>query len=192
MMDLVTKLPKPVTGQDTIWVIVDRLTKSANYLPIKETDLIEKLTRQYLKEVVSRHGVPVSIISDRDGRFTSQFWQSLQKALDTQLDMSMAYHPQTDGQNAQLTGSEIVRETTEKIFQVKQRIQATRDRQKSFADRNRKPLEFQVGDMVMLKVSPWKGVMRFGKWGKLNPHYIRPFKVLAKVRMVAYRLKLPE
>ncbi|GKE87268.1 putative reverse transcriptase domain-containing protein, partial [Tanacetum coccineum] len=99
MMDLVAKLPKPVTGQDKIWVIVDRLTKSAHYLPIKETDSMEKLTRQYLKEVISRHGVPVLIIFDRDGRFTSQFWQSLQKALDTQLDMSTAYHPQTDGQS---------------------------------------------------------------------------------------------
>ncbi|GJX50888.1 reverse transcriptase domain-containing protein [Tanacetum coccineum] len=98
-MDFVTKLPKTSTGQDTIWVIVDRLTKSAHFLPIKEIDLMEKLTRQYLKEVVSRHGVPVSIISNRDGRFTSHFWQSLQEALGTQLDMSKPYHPQTDGQS---------------------------------------------------------------------------------------------
>ncbi|GJT45357.1 putative reverse transcriptase domain-containing protein [Tanacetum coccineum] len=87
------------TGQDTIWVIVDHFTKSAHFLPIREDDLIEKLTRQYLKEVFSRHGVSVSIISDRDGRFTSYFWQSLQKALGTQLDMSTTYHPQTDGQS---------------------------------------------------------------------------------------------
>ncbi|GKE60158.1 putative reverse transcriptase domain-containing protein, partial [Tanacetum coccineum] len=76
-MDFVTKLPKTSTGQDTIWVIIDRLTKSAHFLPMKENESMEKLTRQYLKEVVSRHGVPVSIISDRDDRFTSQFWQSL-------------------------------------------------------------------------------------------------------------------
>ncbi|GJW16060.1 putative reverse transcriptase domain-containing protein [Tanacetum coccineum] len=98
-MDFVTKLPKTSTGQDTIWVIVDRLTKSAHFLPMKETDSMEKLTRQYLKEVVSRHGVPVLIISDRDSKFTSHFWQSLNKALGTQLDMSTAYHPQTDGQS---------------------------------------------------------------------------------------------
>ncbi|GJU31493.1 reverse transcriptase domain-containing protein [Tanacetum coccineum] len=98
-MDFITKLPKTSTGQDTIWVIVDRLTKSAHFLPMKENVSMEKLTRQYLKEVVSRHGVPVSIISDRDSRFTSQFWQSLQKALGTQLDMSTAYHLQTDGQS---------------------------------------------------------------------------------------------
>ncbi|GJZ53753.1 putative reverse transcriptase domain-containing protein [Tanacetum coccineum] len=224
---------------------------------MKETDSMEKLTRQYLKEVVSIHGVPVLIISDRDSKFTSHFWQSLNKALGTQLDMSTAYHPQTDGQSertiqtledmlracvidfgkgwdrhlplvefsynnsyhtsikaapfealygqkcrspvcwaevgdAQLTGPEIIHETTEKIIQIKKRIQAARDRQKSYADRRRKPLEFQAGDKVMLKVSPWKGVIRFGKRGKLNPRYIGPFKILAKVGTVAYRLELPE
>ncbi|GJW27846.1 putative reverse transcriptase domain-containing protein [Tanacetum coccineum] len=98
-MDFVTKFPTMPTGQDTIWVIVDRLTKSAHFLPLKENDLMEKLTRQYLREVVSKHGVPVSIISDRDGRFTSQFWKLLNKARSTQLGMSTAYHPQTDGQS---------------------------------------------------------------------------------------------
>ncbi|GJY55203.1 putative reverse transcriptase domain-containing protein [Tanacetum coccineum] len=98
-IDFVTKLPKMATGQDTIWVIVDRLTKSAHFLPMRENDTLEKLTRQYLKEVVSRHGVPVSIIFDRDGKFTSHFWKSLNKVLGTRLDMSMAYHPQTDGQS---------------------------------------------------------------------------------------------
>ncbi|GJX53105.1 hypothetical protein Tco_0281474 [Tanacetum coccineum] len=94
--------------------------------------------------------------------------------------------------DAQLTGPEIVRETTEKIIQIKHRLQASRDRQRSYADKRRKPLEFQVGDKVMLKVSPWKGVIRFGKRGKLNPRYIGPFKILAKVGTVAYRLELPE
>ncbi|GJW25821.1 putative reverse transcriptase domain-containing protein [Tanacetum coccineum] len=145
-MDFVTKLPKMSTGQDAIWVIVDHLTKSTYFLPMKETDSMEKLMRQYLKEVVSRHGVPVSIISDRD----------------------------------------------KKIIQIKKRIQAARDRQKSYADRRRKPLEFQAGDKVMLKVSPWKGVIRFSKRGKLNPRYIGPFKILAKVGKFAYRLELPE
>ncbi|GJY03487.1 hypothetical protein Tco_0369427 [Tanacetum coccineum] len=197
-MDSVTKLPKTSTGQDTIWVIIDRLTKYAYFLPMKETNSMEKLTRQYLKKVVSRHGVPVLIISDRDSRFTSHVWQSLQKALGTQLDMSIAYHPHLPlveftynnsyhtsikatpfeklygrkcrspvcwakvGDN-QLTGLEIVHETTEKIIQIKSRIQAARDRQKSYADKRRKPLEFQVGDKVMMKVSPWKGVIRFGE-----------------------------
>ncbi|GJZ61465.1 putative reverse transcriptase domain-containing protein [Tanacetum coccineum] len=181
-MDFVTKLPKTSTSQDTIWVIVDRLTKSAHFLPMKETDSMEKLTRQYLKEVVSRHGVPVSIISDRDSKFTSHFRKSLNQALSTQLDMSTAYHPQTDGQSertiqtledmlracvidfgkalygqkcrspicwaevgdAQLTGPEIVHETTKKIIQIKKRIQAARDRQKSYADRRLGTLAYRL------------------------------------------------
>ncbi|GKE26244.1 putative reverse transcriptase domain-containing protein [Tanacetum coccineum] len=94
--------------------------------------------------------------------------------------------------DAQLTGPKIIRETTEKIIQIKNRLQALRDRQRSYADKKRNPLEFQVWDKVMLKVSHWKGVIRFGKRGKLNPLYIRPFKILAKVGTVAYRLELPE
>ncbi|GJZ67331.1 putative reverse transcriptase domain-containing protein [Tanacetum coccineum] len=233
-MDFVTKLPKTSQGYDTIWVIVDRLTKSAIFTPIRETDPLDKLARIYLKEVVARHGIPVSIICDRDPRFSSNFWKSLQKALGTSLDMSTAYHPETDGQSertiqtledmlracvidfgkgwvdhlslvefsynnsyhasikaapfealygrkcrspvcwtevgeAQILGPELIQETTEKIVQIKQRMQAARDRQKSYADLKRKPMEFQVRDKVMLKVSPWKGVVRFGKWGKLNP-----------------------
>ncbi|GJR14075.1 putative reverse transcriptase domain-containing protein [Tanacetum coccineum] len=188
-MDFVTKLPKTSTGHDAIWVIVDRLTKSAHFIPIRATDSMETLTRLYIKEIVSRHGVPISIISDRDNQFTSRFWQSLQNALGTQLDMSTAYHPETNGQSertiqtledmlraspfealygrkcrspvcwaevgdSQLTGPEIIQETTEKIIQICQRLQAARDRQRSYANVRRKPLEFQVGDRVMLKVSP--------------------------------------
>ncbi|GJU41542.1 putative reverse transcriptase domain-containing protein [Tanacetum coccineum] len=211
-MDFVTKLPRTPSEYDTIWVIVDRLTKSAYFLPIRENDPMDKLARL-----------------------------SFQKALGTRLDMSTTYHLDTDGQNertiqkledmlracvinfgngwerhlslikfsynnsyhasikaapfeelygrkcrspvywaevgdTQLIGPELIHETTEKIVQIKQRIQAAPDRQKNYADVRRKPLEFQVGDQVMLKVSPRKGVIRFGKRGKLNPRYIEPFK----------------
>ncbi|GKC32059.1 putative reverse transcriptase domain-containing protein [Tanacetum coccineum] len=98
-MDFVTKLPRTSSGHDTIWVIVDRLTKSAYFLPMHEDYKIERLAKLYLNEIVARHGVSISIISDRDGRFTSRFWQSMQEALGTRLDMSTAYHPQIDGQS---------------------------------------------------------------------------------------------
>ncbi|GKD13577.1 putative reverse transcriptase domain-containing protein [Tanacetum coccineum] len=186
---------------------------------------METLTRLYIKQIVSRHGVPISIISYRDCHFTSRFWQSMQSALSTQLDMSTAYHPETDGQSertiqtledmlracvidfekgwkrhlplaevrdVQLTGPEIIHETTEKIVQIRQRLQAARDQQISYAIVRRKPLEFQVGDLVMLKVLPRKGVILFRKRGKLNPRYIRPFKILKRVDPVAYKLKLPK
>nr|GEY06818.1 putative reverse transcriptase domain-containing protein [Tanacetum cinerariifolium] len=181
---------------------------------------METLTRLYIKEIVSRHRVPISTISDRDSHFTSRFWQSMHSALGTQLDMSAAYHPQTDGQSertiqtledvlracvidfrkvcwdevrdVQLTGPETIHETTEKIVQIRQRLQAARYRQRSYTNVRRKPLEFQVGDRVMLKVSPWKGVIRFGKRGKINPRYIGPFKILKRVSLVAYTLDLPE
>nr|GFC06234.1 putative reverse transcriptase domain-containing protein [Tanacetum cinerariifolium] len=186
---------------------------------------MDKLERIYLKEVVTRHGIRVLIISNHDPRFASKFWRSLQNALGTRLDMSTAYHPETDGQSeraiqtledmlracaidfgkgwdnhlpltevrkAQILGPELIQDTTEKIVQIKQRMQAAHDRQKSYADLKRKPMEFQVEDKVMLKVSPWKGVVRFGKPGKLNARYVGPFKVLERVVDVAYKLDLPK
>nr|GEU42767.1 putative reverse transcriptase domain-containing protein [Tanacetum cinerariifolium] len=101
-MDFITKLPKTSNGHDTNWVIVDRLTKSAHFIPTRETDSMETLTRLYIKEIVFGYGVPISIISDRDSHFTSIFWQSLQSALGTQLDMNTTYHPETDGQSERI------------------------------------------------------------------------------------------
>nr|GEZ09129.1 putative reverse transcriptase domain-containing protein [Tanacetum cinerariifolium] len=235
--------PSGLLQQPEIPVIVDRLTKSAHFLPVKTMDSIENLTQLYLKEIVCRHGVPISIISDRDSKFTSRFWRSLQEALGTQLDMSTAYHPKTNGQSErtiqtledmlracvidfggswdrhlplvefsfnnsyhasikaapvealygqkcrspvcwsevgdnQLTGLELIRETNEKIVKIKNCLLTARSRQKIYADVRRRPLEFNVGDKVMLKVSPSKGMIRFEKCGKLSPRFIGPFKIL--------------
>ncbi|GJX16588.1 putative reverse transcriptase domain-containing protein [Tanacetum coccineum] len=98
-MDFVTKFPRTSSEHDTIWVIMDRLTKSAYFLPMREYYKMERLARLYLNEIVARHSVPISIISDCDSHFTSRFWQSMQEALGTRLDISTAYHPQTDGQS---------------------------------------------------------------------------------------------
>jgi len=98
-MDFVVGLPKVTSGQDAIWVIVDRLTKSAHFLPIKNTDSMEKLADLYVREVVRLHGVSVSIVSDHDPLFTSRFWEKLRSAMGTKLNFSTAYHPQTDGQS---------------------------------------------------------------------------------------------
>ncbi|GJZ44848.1 retrotransposon protein, putative, ty3-gypsy subclass [Tanacetum coccineum] len=143
-MDFITKLPRSISGYDMIWVIIDKLNKLAHFLAIREDYKMDKLERLYIDEIVARHGVPVSIISDRDGRFTSRFWQTLQKELGTL---------------------------------IKERLKAARDRQKSYADNRRKPLEFSVGDQVLLKVSPWKAVVRLGKKGKLAPSIHDTFHV---------------
>ncbi|GJZ64091.1 putative reverse transcriptase domain-containing protein [Tanacetum coccineum] len=162
-MDFITKLPKSLEGYGTIWVIVDLLTKSAIFVPMRETDPIEKLARMYLKEVVTRHGIPVSIIYDRDPSYHASIKAAPFEALYGQKCRSPVCWAEVG--EVQLTGPEIVQETTEKIIQIKQRIQA---------------------------VSPWKGVVRFGKRGKLNPRYVRPFKVLEKVGAIAYKLELPQ
>ncbi|KAD4179016.1 hypothetical protein E3N88_27607 [Mikania micrantha] len=254
-MDLITKLPKTRKGYDTIWVIVDRLTKSAHFLPIRESYSSEKMAETYVREIVSRHGVPVTIVSDRDTRFTSHFWRNFQEELGTKLLISTAYHPQTDGQSErtiqtledmlraciidfggswddylplaefsynnsyhssigmppyemlygrkcrtpvcwgevgqrELANKKVVKVTNERIDQIRAHLKAAQDHQKSYADKRRRPIEFQVGDFVLLKVSPWKGVIRFRKRGKLSPRFIGPFKIIARIGEVAYRLEL--
>nr|GEU40415.1 hypothetical protein [Tanacetum cinerariifolium] len=153
---------KTPTGQDTIWVIINRLTKSAHFLPMKETNLMKKLTRQYLKEVVLRHGVLVSIISDhnRAGTDTYPWW-----SFHTKTSITLA--------SRQHRSRHFMVRSVDRLFAGLKLETANSQRCK--------PLEFHVGDKVMLKVSPWKGVIRFGKRRKLDPRYIRPFKILAKV-----------
>ncbi|GKD50128.1 putative reverse transcriptase domain-containing protein [Tanacetum coccineum] len=179
-------------------VIVDRLTKSAIFVPMRETDPMEKLATMYLKEVVTRHeGFGNSWVKHLplvEFSYNISYHASIKaapfEALYGQKCRSLVCWAEV-GQ-VQLTGPEIVQETTEKVIQIKQRMQAARDQQKSYANLKHKPMEFQVMDRVMLKVSPWKGVVHFGKRGKLNPRYVRPFNVLEKVGSVAYKLELPQ
>ncbi|GKV02736.1 hypothetical protein SLEP1_g15133 [Rubroshorea leprosula] len=230
-MDFVTGLPQTLKGNDSIWVIVDRLTKSAHFLSYQIGTSIEKLANMYMEEVVKLHGVPVSIVSDKNTRFLSHFWTSLQQALGTQLNFSMTFHPQTDGQSERtiqiledmlracvldwkgswdqhLSMAEFAYNNSyqssihmapfEALYGqrcrsplIKERLRAAQSRQKSYADRRRRDLEFEVGDHVFLKVSPTRGVLRFGIRGKLSPSYIGPYPILERIGEVAYRLELP-
>ena len=247
-MDFVSGLPRTRAGFDAIWVIVDRLTKSAHFLPIRMTYTLEELARLYIKEIVRLHGVPATIISDRDPRFTSRFWGAFQKAFGTRLSLSTAYHPQTDGQSERtiqtledmlracvldqpaswdrymplvqfaynnsyhasigmapyealygrkcqsplcwyetgkrsLLGPEMIAETTEQIKKIRSRMLIAQSRQKSYADQRQKPLEFEEGEHVFLKVTPTIGVGRAFKTKKLNPRYIGPFEKIGRAHV---------
>nr|GEY81263.1 hypothetical protein [Tanacetum cinerariifolium] len=169
-IDFVSGLLRTPSGYDTIWVIVDRMTKLAHFMPMKKMDSMEKLTRLYLKEIVCSHGVPVSIILDRDSHFTSRFWRSLQEALGTNLDMSTAYHPQTNGQ------SEMTIQTLEDMFRA-----CVIDFGSSW-DRHFPLVEFLYNNSYhpSIKAVPSEDL------------YERPFKILARVGPVVYTFELPE
>ncbi|GKC87449.1 putative reverse transcriptase domain-containing protein [Tanacetum coccineum] len=199
-MDFVTKLPRTISGHDTIWVIMDQLTKSAYFLPMREDYKMDRLARLYLNEIVARHGVPISIIPDHDSRLMSRFWQSMQEALGTRLDMSTAYHPQTDGQ------SERTIQTLEDMLRA-----CVLDFGGSW-DVHLPLVEFSYNNSYHSSVrcapfealygrkcrSPimWaeigEGVVRFEKKGKLTPRFVGPFEIIEKVGPVAYRLDFPK
>ena len=218
-MDFITKLPRTVKGYDTIWVIVDRLTRSGHFLPIEETVASEKLAELFIREVIVRHGVPLSIVSDRDTKFTSRFWSKFHENMGTRLLRSTSFHPETDGlsertiqtvedmlracaidfggswdnhlplvefsynnsyhstidmapyemlyrrkcrtpicwgeiRQKELGSLEIVEATNARLDQIKARFKAVQDRQESYANKRQRAIEFNVGDRVMLKVSP--------------------------------------
>ena len=255
-MDFVVGLPRTSRGVDSIWVIVDRLTKSAHFLPVHTTFSAERLARIYIREVVRLHGVPVSIISDRGSQFTSSFWRAFQEELGTRVHLSTAFHPQTDGQSERTIqvledmlracvmdfggqwdqflplaefaynnsyhssiqmapfealygrrcrspvgwfesteprprGTDLLQEALDQVRVIQDRLRTAQSRHQSYADQRRRPLRFSVGDRVFLRVSPMKGVMRFGRRGKLSPRYIGPFEILRTVGEVAYELALP-
>ncbi|KAK1629357.1 hypothetical protein QYE76_003672 [Lolium multiflorum] len=255
-MDFITGLPMTNKKKDMIWVIVDRLTKSAHFLAVNQQDKGEKLIDLYIKEIVSKHGVPKNIVSDRGSVFTSAFWKQLHEALGSKLDYSTAYHPQTGGQTERTNqiledmlracaldfgGSweehlplaefsynnsyqssikmapfealygrkcrspicwyeagaskefnpDYVKEKQQIIDIIRDRLKIAQSRQKSYADQKRRTWEPRVGDMVYLKVSPMKGLQRFGVKGKLSPRYIGPFKILSQNRGLAFELELP-
>ncbi|CAN1167912.1 Transposon Tf2-6 polyprotein [Linum perenne] len=254
-MDFVYGLP-PAKGKDVVWVIVDRLTKAAHFIPIKWKPQLEMLADLYIKEIVRLHGVPLSIVSDRDPSFTSRFWESLHAALGTKLHFTSAYHLESDGQTEitiltleellrscvtdwkgswvdhlpliefaynnqyhsslgvapyealygrrcrtplcwdeeglrQIEGPEIVQITVDKVKMIKDRLRVAQDRQKVYVDTHKCEVSYEVGEKVFLKVSPWKGVMRFRKKGKLAPRFIGPYEIIEKIGPVAYRLALP-
>ncbi|GJW38733.1 reverse transcriptase domain-containing protein [Tanacetum coccineum] len=187
-IDFIVPFPKSHKFE-YILVVIDYVSKWAKVEALPTNDA--RVVINFLKKLFSRFDIPKALISDRetDGQ-SERTIQTLEDMLRAcVIDFGKGW---AEVGEAQLTGLELIQETTEKIVMIKQRMQAAQDRQKSYADRKRKPMEFEVEDRVMLKVSPRKGVVRFGKRGKLNPRYVGPFKVLAKVGKVAYRLELPQ
>jgi hypothetical protein len=256
-MDFIVGLPRTVKGHDSIWVIVDRLTKSAHFLPVGNRFTAMQYAKLYFDRVVTLHGVPLTIVSDRGSVFVSRFWEQLQKCLGTRLLRSSAYHPQTDGQTERINqvledmlracvisfpekwdeclrfaefsynnsyqesirmapfealygkkcrtplnwvevgdrghyGPDLIKKARDQVRVIQGHLKSAQSRQKNYADKRRRPLQFEVGDYVYLKVSPMRGVHRFGVRGKLAPRYVGPYKILEKRGSVAYRIQLPD
>ncbi|WVZ89282.1 hypothetical protein U9M48_035708 [Paspalum notatum var. saurae] len=231
-MDFVVGLPRTQKGYDSIWVIIDRFTKSGHFLPVKTDYRANTYAELYIAKIVSLHGVPRTITSDRGSVFVSRFWEQLQNALGTKLIHSSTYHPQTSGQVERV--NQIVEDMLracaltystkwdeclplaefaynnsyqkslnmapfEALYGRRCRTplnwsesgNSAQSRQKSYSDMRRRPLVFEKSDHVYLRVSPMKGVHRFGVKGKQAPRYVGPFKITEKCEPVAYRIELP-
>jgi hypothetical protein len=254
-MDFITGLPHTPKGYDSIWVIVDRLTKVAHFILIKTTYKGSQLAELYMARIMCLQGVPKKIVSDRGSQFTSRFWRSFHENMNTKLNFSTAYHPQTDGQTErtnqvledmlrtcalqhggswdkslpyaelsynnsyqaslkmspfealygrkcmtplywdqtgerQLFGPELIQLAEEQVHIIQENLRVAQTRQKSYADNRRRPLEFEEGDHVYLKVSPLRGMRRFKVKGKLSPCFIGPFRIFKRVGVMAYQLEL--
>ena len=222
-MDFVVGLPKTTSNHDAIWVIIDRLMKYALFLPINERYSLDKLVHLYLKEIVMRHGVPVSILSDRDPRFHPQTDGQSERTIQTIEDMlrvcaldfegnwedhlpliefsyDNSYHASIgmppyealydmkyrspaywdDVGERKILGPELVQQTKESVELIRSRLKAAQDRQRKYADPARRDVNFEPGEPVLLKVSPWKGLTRFGKKDKLSPRFVGPFEKIGR------------
>ncbi|WVZ97637.1 hypothetical protein U9M48_043154, partial [Paspalum notatum var. saurae] len=216
-MDFIVGLPHTQEGYDSIWVVIDRLTKSAHFIPVKTTYRAKQYAELYISRIVSLHGVHRTITSDRGSLFVSRFWEQLQAALGTNLVRSSAYHPQTSGQVERVNqiledmlrayaltystkwedclplaefaynngetvtfGPDLVTQAEKQVKFIHENLKRAQSRQKSYSDRRRRPLVFEKGDHVYLRVSPMKGVHRFGVKGKLAPRYVGPFQIIER------------
>src|SRR5438105_1114942 len=255
-MDFIVGLPRTRKGYDSIWVILDRLTKTAHFISVNTIYRAKIYAELYISRIVCLHGVPKTITSDRGPQFVARFWEQLQESLRTKLIHSSAYHPQTSGQVERVNqvledmlracvitfakswdeclplaefsynnsyqkslqmapfealygrrcrsplnwsepgervtfGPDLVTEAEEKVRVIQSHLKTAQSRQKSYSDKRRRPLEFEVGSWAYLRVSPMKGVHRFGVKGKLAPRCIGPFRILQQCGPVAYQLELP-
>jgi hypothetical protein len=256
-MDFIVGLRQTARKKDSIWVIVDRLTKTAHFIAVHTTYLVLQYAELYMDQIVRLHGIPKTIISGRGTQFAACFWEQLHECLRTKLIRSSSYHPQTDGQTKRINqiledmlrasilhfdkswdkclslakfsygksyqaslkmapldalcgrrfctplnwsetrertlfGPNFVKDAEAKVKVIRENFKMAQMRQKSYRDKGTAPRHFAVGEYMYLKVSPTKGVRRFGVKGKLAPHYIGTYEVIEVCGLVAYRIQLPE